>query len=74
MKPDKNSQIAKTTVVRKEYKVATDPKMRDWYWDEGVGYHLGWKRYKRGIRRLLLFQARMYKTWKHNRRCQWKGR
>lgn len=46
----------------------------DPYWDEGLRFYptknksvIKWKK-----KRLLSYQVRMYKTWKHNRKHQWK--
>lgn len=71
MKPFKKSQIAKTTTSRKEYKIVTTGMCIP-YWDEGYNYYKlsEWK--KNNKRRLLMYQVRMYKTWKHNRKTQWK--
>ena len=49
----------------------------DPYWDEGLHlwpnwntrYEDNWKRRKQ----LFSYQMRMYKTWKHNRKTQWKN-
>jgi hypothetical protein len=44
------------------------------YWDEM--YHK-YPRYKRGFKnpnkRIFSYQVRMYKTWKHNRKTQWRN-
>ena len=73
MKPYKKSVTAKTTMYRKEYKIATNDKYIDWYWEDmGKSY----PRYRRGFKNthkyLRSYQVRMYKTWKHNRKTQWK--
>lgn len=45
------------------------------YWDEGVNFY---PRYRKGFKnpnkQLYTFQMRMYKTWKHNRKKQWKSK
>jgi hypothetical protein len=73
MKAYKKSQIAKTTTCRKEYKVIT----RGWddpYWDEYINYYPKYRRgYKNSGKRIMSYQVRMYKTWKHNRKTQWKN-
>ncbi len=79
MKPYKKSFKAKTTMYRKEYKVETQ-ELRNWDWDECIARY---PRYNRGTKksgflyhihypRLMSYQIRMYKTWKHNRKTQWK--
>ncbi|MCK9415778.1 hypothetical protein M0Q97_03855 [Candidatus Dojkabacteria bacterium] len=71
MKPFKKSQVAKTTTSRKEYKIVTTG-MNIPYWDEGYYYYNSTKHNKKK-RLLLMYQVRMYKTWKHNRKNQWKS-
>ena len=45
----------------------------DPYWDEGYRFYPRYRvGYKNPIKRLLSFQVRMYKTWKYNRKTQWK--
>lgn len=72
MKPFKKSKIARTTTSRKEYNVVTRGLV-DPYWDECIVYY---PRYNRGTNHsnkgLMSYQVRMYKTWKHNRKTQWK--
>ena len=47
----------------------------DWpiYWDEGITFH---PRKNRGTHnvdpKLYSYQIRMYRTWKYNRKTQWK--
>jgi hypothetical protein len=72
MKPFKKSKIAKTTTDRKEYKIVTNPDMKNPYWDEGF-YYYNETKYNKKKRLLLMYQVRMYKTWKHNRKTQWKS-
>jgi hypothetical protein len=73
MKLNKKSKIARTTVSKLEYKVVTRG-LKDWYWSEGIMFYpkkrLG---FKNSNRQLMSFQMRMYKTWKHNRKTQWKN-
>lgn len=68
----KRETLLKTTDNRKVYrKLQCDP---DPYWDEGLMFY---PRRNRGTHhcdpQLLAYQVRMYKTWKHNRRHQWKS-
>ena len=73
MKPYKKSKVARTTTCRKEYNVVTKPDYFDPYWDEGLNLY---PRYRKGFKnsgkQLMSYQVRMYKTWKHNRKFQWK--
>lgn len=73
MKPYKKSKEARTTTCRKEYNIVTKPDYFDPYWDEGWGYHrTNSPKHKRPSKVLLFYQVRMYRTWKHNRKTQWK--
>jgi hypothetical protein len=74
MKPIKcfTSQI---TTCRKEYKIVTNDKICEPYYDDGQYYYKQeqWRKGKnRKKRMLMMFQVRMYKTWKHNRKAQYK--
>ena len=72
----KESLILKFTTDRREYKRLTTI-YQDPYWDECRKFHTtktsrtdsNWKR----RRELTPFQVRTYKTWKHNRKTQWKN-
>ncbi len=45
----------------------------DPYWDEGILFYPKYKKgFKNPNRRLMRFQIRMYRTWKHNRLTKWK--
>jgi len=70
MKPYKKSMRAKTTMYNKEYKIVTNGSF-DQYWDEGFHYYKINK--KDNKRKILMYQVRMYRTWKHNRKKQWKN-
>ncbi len=73
MKPYKKSKIAKTTTCRKEYKIVTNDKIKEPYWDDGIVYYPEYRRgYKNSNHRIMNYQVRMYKNWKHNRKTQWK--
>lgn len=70
-----NKFAARLTTNSREYKIIT--RADDPYWDEGWTYHrpkgqrsritASWKK-----KQLLMYQVRMYRTWKHNRKTQWK--
>ena len=73
MKPFKKSKIARTTTCSKEYKIVTNGIYKDPYWDEGLYFYPTIRRgYKNPIKRIMSYQIRMYRTWKHNRKTQWK--
>lgn len=72
MKPFKN-KVSQTTTHNKEYKIVTNDKF-DPYWDEGYDFY---PRYRRGFKNsnktIMSYQVRMYRTWKHKRKTQWKN-
>lgn len=68
--------ITDTVIDNRTYHIIAhiDP---DPWWNECVKYHRtpnnDWRKGKNWKkRRLLNYQVRMYRTWKHNRRYQWK--
>lgn len=67
MKPVKGKK-SQTTTCNKEYKIVTNPSFSDHYWDEGIYF------YKRRGKwtNMQRCQVRWYRTWKHNRKTQWK--
>lgn len=72
MKPYKKSKIARTTMYRKEYKIATNESYTP-YWDEYTMYYPMRRRgFKNPHKRIMSYQIRMYRTWKHNRKTKWK--
>lgn len=62
----------KTTTNSREYKSIR--RYVDHYWDECIAFY---PRHNRGTNtvmpKLMKFQVRMYRTWKHNRKTQWKS-
>ncbi len=42
------------------------------YWEEGYRYHKSKGICKWKTKQLLQYEVRMYRTWKHNRKTQWK--
>jgi hypothetical protein len=50
--------------------------LNEWYplyWDEGYNFYPYWRRgYKNSNKRISIFKVREYKTWKYNRKTQWK--
>ena len=42
------------------------------YWDEGINFYPKFRRgFKNPTKRIMNYQRRMYKTWKHNRNTQY---
>lgn len=73
MKPYKKTKIAKTTTCRKEYNIVTRG-LEDPYWDECITYYplTRTRGAKPPNKRIMSYQVRMYRTWKHTRKTQWK--
>lgn len=72
MKPYKKTTVAKTTMYRKEYKVESRD-LKDRYWGEGIPFYPQYRRgFKNPNKTIMSYQVRMYKTWKHNRKKQYK--
>lgn len=70
---NKSSIVAKTTTCRRVYKIVTNDCYGDPWWNEYTNYYPRWRRgYKNPIKRIMSYQVRMYRTWKHNRKTQWK--
>lgn len=43
------------------------------YWDDGIREHPTYRSgYKNPNKRIFNYQVRMYKSWKYNRKTQWK--
>lgn len=63
----------KNTDNRGEYNKLVHKWNYDPYWDEGIKFY---PRRNRGTHhcdpQLMSYQVRMYRTWKHNRKHQWK--
>lgn len=71
---NKNGKVTKVTTHNKEYKIHSQDQFFDLYWDECTIYY---PKLRRGFghkkkRQLMMYQVRMYKTWKHNRKTRWK--
>ena len=64
-------ETTKNTTNRRVYKILNyglDP-----YWDEGINFYPKYKPGRHQCRpKLMSYQIRMYKTWKHNRNTQYK--
>lgn len=74
MKAFKKSKRARMTTCRREYKIITSSYYGDAYYDEYTNYYPKYRHgYKNPIKRIMSYQVRMYKTWKHNREKQWKS-
>lgn len=67
----KRSKRARKTMDRREYKILmTAPEP---WWDEGISFYPKWRPGKKNPNKTLMsYQVRMYRSWKHNRKTQWK--
>lgn len=73
MNINKKSRIARTTMYRKEYNREIKG-WRYWDWSEGITFYPVYRRgFKNKHKQIMRYQARMYRTWKHNRKTKWKG-
>lgn len=44
------------------------------YWDDGIIFYPSWRKgYKNPNKRITMYKVREYKTWKHNRKTQYKN-
>lgn len=60
----------------KDYKRILNSELYPVYWEEGVNFY---PKYRRGFKNpagrssyLMKFEVRMYRSWKYNRRCQYR--
>ncbi len=69
MKAFKNEK-SKLTTNSREYKILT--RYDDPYWDEGIKFHKSRGSRRKKKKQLIKQQVRLYRTWKYNRKTQWK--
>ena len=62
MSKNRNRAKLNKAITGREYKLLWYDNLYPIYWDEGRWYRKG----------LLPYQYRMYRTWKYNRKKQWK--
>ncbi len=73
---EKRSLRIKITNNRREHHLLCIRENYDPYWDEGITFY---PKHRPGFKnthwraQLMSYQVRMYKTWKHNRKTQWKS-
>jgi len=64
---------SKLIYTNKEYKFLVGIYCDDPYWNEGITYYPKYRfGFKNPNKRIMSYQIRMYKTWKHNRKTQYK--
>jgi hypothetical protein len=64
----KKKKVSKTTVNNKEYKLVTNPNHYEIDWDYGWNFN-----HKSRYGNLSNHKWREFKTWKHNRKTQYKN-
>ncbi len=68
-------QILKLTTNRREYHIHLLNFLYPSYWDEGINFHHSkgrkWDR-RSWKKQITNYEYRMYRTWKYNRKNQWK--
>ncbi len=58
----------------REYRIEVLEEKYPIYWDEGQMFYPVYRRgYANSNKQLRRFQMRAYRTWKHNRKTQWKS-
>ncbi len=57
----------------REYRIEIFQKIYPPYYDDGINFFPKYRKgFKNPIKRIMGYQVRMYRTWKHNRKTQWK--
>lgn len=73
MSTNRNRSKLTKAVTNNEYHKMWLKILYDPYWDEGIIFYPRWRKgFKNPNKQLMSFQLRMYRTWKHNRKTQWK--
>ena len=70
-----NRNRAKLNKVQdgRTYRVVWINELYPLYWDEGCNFYPKYRKgFKNSNKQLMSYQVRMYRSWKHNRRTQWK--
>jgi hypothetical protein len=66
------SRLNKSTIGR-EYNILLINDLYPIYWDEGILMYPQTRfGFKNPNKRLMKFEIRMYRSWKHNRKTQWR--
>lgn len=60
-------------ITSREYKIVLIDLLYPIYWDEGLSFYPRYRRgFKNSNKQLLKYQMREYRSWKHNRKTQYK--
>lgn len=74
MSKNRNRAKLKKATCGKDYHLIS---LKEWYppyWDDGINYYPSWRKgYKNPNKRITMYKVREYKTWKHNRKTQYKN-
>ena len=69
-----NRAPLKNCTTRREYKIKWMKAEYPPYWDEGLYLYPKWRRgYKNPNKYIFNGQRRCWRTWKYNRKTQWKN-
>jgi hypothetical protein len=72
----KNRNRAKLNKAQdgRSYQLKLIDELYPMYWDEGLNFHPRYRKgFKNSNKRILKYKIRLYRTWKHNRKTQWKN-
>lgn len=73
MSTHRNRTMLDTSQDGREYKIRIINELYPPYWDEGLNFYPKWKKgFVNPNRQLLAHEVRMYRSWKHNRKTQYK--
>lgn len=73
MSKNRNRAKLKKAKCNKDYQIIYLNELYPLYWDDGIVlYPLNKKGYVNSNKRIPMYKVREYRTWKHNRKKQWK--
>jgi hypothetical protein len=73
MSKNKNRAKLNKAENSRNYRLIWIDELYPMYWDEGLNFYPKYRKgFKNNNKRILKYKVRMYRTWKHNRRTQWK--
>jgi hypothetical protein len=68
-------ETLKNTTNRRVYHILILKQLYPPYYDEGTIFYPKYRRgYKNPHKQLMSYEVRMYRTWKYNRKTQWKSK
>lgn len=73
MSKNRNRGFLNQAKNSREYSILWIEENYPLYWEEGLNLYPVWRRgFKNPGKQIESYKVRMYKTWKHNRKTQWK--